>query len=176
MSVLNTFVRGAGDDAGVSLVGHVVDGKTIFVVSVTDIAAKVFCVWTLVLQALSIVHITVLGSTARGRGLRGIRQVNEDQAACTSTVPRLRTNTDRIAEILVNDNIVCATIFRDRLGMLFTRGRTILSEYQANSPNRQVSEHSGDVLHRVENFRFCEDIPPRLDIEELSHVLVLLRH
>lgn len=110
MSVLDTFVRGAGDDASVGLVGYVVDGKTILVISVADIAAKEFRVRAPVLQALSIVNVTVLSSTARGGGFRGIRQINKDQTTRTSAVPRLRTNTDGIAEILVNDNVVGTTI------------------------------------------------------------------
>lgn len=111
MSVLDTFVRSTGDDAGVGLVGYIVDGKTIFVVSVADITAKEFRVRAPVLQALSIMNVTILSSTARGGGFRGIRQINKYQATRTSAVPRLRTNTDGIAEILVNDNVVGATIF-----------------------------------------------------------------
>lgn len=111
MSVLDTFVRSAGDDFGFGLVGYVVDGKTVLVVSVADIAAKVFRVWALVPQALSIMHITILGSAARGSRFRGIRQINEDQTTRTGAVPRLCTNTDRIAEILVDDNVVGATVF-----------------------------------------------------------------
>lgn len=111
MSILDTFVRSTGDDAGVSLVGYVVDGKTILVIPVADIAAKEFRVRAPVLQALSIVNVTVLSGTARSGGFCGIRQINKDQATRTSTVPRLRTNTNGIAEILVNDNVVGTTIF-----------------------------------------------------------------
>lgn len=72
MSVLNAFVRSAGDDASVGLVGYIIDGKTVLVVSVANIAAKVFCVWAFIPQALSVVDVTILGSTARGCGFRGI--------------------------------------------------------------------------------------------------------
>lgn len=123
MSVLGAFVGSAGDDAGISLVGYVVDGETVLVVCVTDIVAKEFRVRALVLKALGIVNITILGSTPRAGRLCGIRQINEDQAACTSAVPRLCTNTNRIAEILINDNVVRATVFQNELDMLFTRER-----------------------------------------------------
>lgn len=69
VSVLGTFIRRAGDDAGVGLVGHIVNGKTVLVVSITDIMAKVFLVWTFVLKALSIVDVTILRRTARASRL-----------------------------------------------------------------------------------------------------------
>lgn len=135
MGILDTFVRSAGDDFGVDLVGYVIDGETILVVSVADIAAKVFRVWALVPQALSIMHITILSSAARGSGFRGIRQINEDQTTRTSAVPRLRTNTDRITEILVDDNVVGSTVFVTNQ-ICFSPGGNPLSWYRGNSPNR----------------------------------------
>lgn len=72
MGVLCALVRGSGDDGRILLVGHVINCERVLVVSVTDIVAKIFCVGTLILEALSIMNVAVLRSTAWTGGVGGI--------------------------------------------------------------------------------------------------------
>lgn len=110
MGVLCTFVRSSGDNGRILLVGHVIDCERVLVVSVTDIAAKIFCVRALILEALSIVDVAVLRSTAWAGGVGGIRQIDEDESRRTCGVAREGANTYGISKVFVDDNVVGCTI------------------------------------------------------------------
>src|SRR5690606_38219909 len=73
------LVGSARDDGGVAAVGHVVDGEGLLVVTVANVTAEVLLVGSLVRQALSIVHVAVLGSAAGGSGVGGVLQVDKDE-------------------------------------------------------------------------------------------------
>lgn len=61
----STLVRGARNDVGLVLVGNIVDGQSVLVVTVADITAEVLLIRATVDKALSIVNVAVTGGTTR---------------------------------------------------------------------------------------------------------------
>jgi hypothetical protein len=80
----------------------------IFIVTIADISALVFGIWATINQALSIVDIAILGSTAWSDGLRWVCEINKDQACSTCGVSGGGSNSDCVVLLLVNNNVVSA--------------------------------------------------------------------
>jgi len=80
MHILCTGVCSAGDDIGgvASFVGHVVDGKSVFVVAIANVAPIVFCVWSAVNDAFGIMDVSICGCAARARRVTWVAHVNID--------------------------------------------------------------------------------------------------
>jgi hypothetical protein len=131
-----TDVRSARDDlagVGTVLVGHIVNGESVLVVAITDIAAKVFLIRSAVHNALSVcgfelaqrskIHVTwqplgpltmcvtILRSATSLVGLSGIINVDEDGTTCTSRVATsaaTTANSNGVVELLVGNDVVRA--------------------------------------------------------------------
>lgn len=120
VSVRCTDVRSTRDDLagfGTVLVGDIVDGEGVLVVTVADIAAKVLLVGAAVNNALSIVGVAVLRRAASLVRLVGVVQVDEDRATGTGVVTAnaaTTANSDGVAELLVGNDVVRTA--RDTVG------------------------------------------------------------
>ena len=106
VSVGGSLVRCAGENSGVLLVGDIVDGQGVLVVAVANVTAYIFLIRAFVYKALSVVDITVLGSTARRCWVGDVSKVDEDQASTASGRTRRGTNCNGIVLRLVDDNVV----------------------------------------------------------------------
>jgi hypothetical protein len=117
MSVRGSDIGSARDDrtsvTETLLVGDIVDGQGILVVTVTDITAVVLLVGATVHDALSVVCVAVLASTALDVGLGGVLHVDEHWATFTgviSTGSTTRAVSNRVSELFVGNNGVCPTL------------------------------------------------------------------
>lgn len=120
VSVGCTDVGSAGDDlrsVRTVLVGDVVDGEGILVVAVADVPAEVLLIWATVDDALGIVGVTILGSTASLVGLVRVVHVDEDGTTSTGVIAARATttaNSDGVAKLLVGNDVVRTA--RDTIG------------------------------------------------------------
>lgn len=60
VGVCCTFVAGVGQDDGSFLVGYVVDGEGVLIVSVADLTACELCIRAAVDEALCVVDVAIL--------------------------------------------------------------------------------------------------------------------
>jgi hypothetical protein len=143
VGVLSTDIRGARDDTRsilAGLVSHVVDGESILVIAIADIASEVALVGATVDEALGIVHIAVLTCAARGCRPSDIAEIDEGEASTACTVARSSTDRYSIAKFFVDNNVVRAT-------------------------NGQISEESSDICRGTEVLWTSG-----VDFEKLVHV------
>jgi hypothetical protein len=150
VSVGGALVRGHGDDLRVIGVGHVVDGQSILVVAVADVATEVLGVGTLVNKALSleeghvshiplepiikpslerlayIVGVAIVGVATESLRLGWIRNVEHDGSRATRVRARLRAHREKKVLLLMDNNVV------------------------ASARPRQVSDVTSDISHGVE--------------------------
>lgn len=109
MRVSSASVAGGGDDSGGGLVGDVVDGEGVLVVTIADIATSVPCVRSAVDQALGIVDIAITRGTAGGCGVSRVRQVDEDQSRPALVRAWLGADCNGKVLLLEGDDVVGAT-------------------------------------------------------------------
>lgn len=102
----STLVRGARNDVGLVLVGDIVDGQSVFVVTVADITAEVLLIRATVDEALSIVDVTVTSGATRGGRVGGVAEVNEDQPGAAGAGTRLGADSNGVLLLLVDDDVV----------------------------------------------------------------------
>jgi hypothetical protein len=94
-------------------VGDVVDGQGILVVTVADITAVVLLVGATVDDALSIVCVAILASTALDVGLSGILHVDEHWSTLTGVISTGSTTgavSNCVSELFVGNNGVCSAL------------------------------------------------------------------
>lgn len=108
VGVRGALVRDAGDDRGVRLVRHVVDGQGVLVVAVADVGTLVLRVGAPVDQALGVVDVAVLGGATRRRQVLEVSQVDEDETRGARRVARLGADGDGVVLLLVGDDVVRA--------------------------------------------------------------------
>lgn len=102
-------VAGPGDDGGSSLVGDIVDGEGVLVVTIADVTASVAGVRSAVDQALGIVDIAVTRGTAGGGGVGRVRQVDEDQPRLALVCAWGSADCNGKVLLLEGDDVVGAT-------------------------------------------------------------------
>ena len=86
------------------------DGQGVLVVAVADLATLVFLVGPAVDEALSVVHVAVLGRAAGGRGLARVAEINKDQSTAAGGVAGSGSDNVGEARLVVGENVVCAAI------------------------------------------------------------------
>jgi len=153
MCVCSADIRSARDDLrGIktSLVSHIIDGESVFVVAVADIATKVALVRTTINKTFGVVDVAILTRATRGNRLGDVTDIDEDETSSASTVARLSSNRDCISKFLVDDDIVSAT-------------------------DRKVSEQSSDICSDAEVLRVSWiDVEQFVHVEELDAMVVSL--
>jgi hypothetical protein len=95
------------------LVGDIVNGQGILVVTVTDVTAVVLLVWATVDDALSIVCVAILASTALHVWLGGIFHVDEHWSTLTGVIATGSTTgavSNCVSELFVGNNGVCSAL------------------------------------------------------------------
>lgn len=116
VDVLSAGVVADGDDVGdvAGLVGDIVDGQRVFVVTVADISAVVAGIGATVDEALGVMDVAVAGSAAGAGDVGGIADVEEDQSAAAGEVVSHTnrrvtadgTASNGVVELLVDDDVV----------------------------------------------------------------------
>jgi hypothetical protein len=74
--------------------------------------AIVLLLGSLVNPALRIMHVSLLRGTTRALGVRGIRDINENQSRLAAGVTWLSTNSVNKISSLVNDNVVSTAVWQ----------------------------------------------------------------
>lgn len=103
-------VRGAGDDDGVLLVGHIHDSQSVLVECEADLALIVLLAGSSVDDALSVMYIAILANATGRRGFFGIGNIDHEEATSASGVAGIGTGstTDSVdhVDFLVRDDVV----------------------------------------------------------------------
>ena len=95
MGVSGTNIRRLGNYGGrvdTDFIGHVIDREGVFVVTIADLFALVFCVWTMIDETFGIVDIAILTSTAWRPRVGDIGDVDVDQARAACAVSWLSSD------------------------------------------------------------------------------------
>lgn len=106
MGVVCAVVGSTGDYFRGRFRCNVVNCEGVFIVSVANLAADVFGVGAFVDEALCIVDIAIFGGASGLAWVRGVRDVDEDEAAFAGRVTGLRTGGDDVVGGLGDDDVV----------------------------------------------------------------------
>lgn len=126
MGICESFIADLGDDGGVLLVGHVVDGEGVLVVAEADFLAAVGPVRTAVDNALRIVDVAVVGRAALVNGVGRVRDIDHVE----TTVALVGAyGVDHVSG-LVDDDVVAAAEALEDGGLLIERELLWLPEVE----------------------------------------------
>lgn len=107
---VEAVVQRLGHDDWVLLVCHVVHGEGVFVEGEADLVVVELLVHAAVQDALGIVDVAVLAGAAEERGIRWLRDVEHDEAACGAAAGCVSAGADGEdgVGLLVGDDVVRA--------------------------------------------------------------------